>query len=77
MCIRDRSILGGEESGGFSYSPHLNERDGIISALLILEKISNSKLKTSEIFHKEHKSYGNLKFKRKDIELNDEVKNKY
>lgn len=73
----NQSILGGEESGGFSYSPHLNERDGIISALLILEKISTSKLKTSEIFHKEYEGYGNLKFKRKDIELNDEVKNKY
>ncbi len=74
---KNQSILGGEESGGFSYSPHLKERDGIISALLILEKISSSKLKTSEVFHKEYENYGNLKFKRKDIELNDTVKNKY
>ena len=36
---KNNSILGGEESGGYSYSEHLLERDGIASSLLILEKI--------------------------------------
>ena len=36
---KNNSILGGEESGGYSYSEHLLERDGIASSLLILEKL--------------------------------------
>ena len=36
---KNNSILGGEESGGYSYSEHLLEREGIASSLLVLDKL--------------------------------------
>ena len=45
---KNNSILGGEESGGYSYSEHLLERDGLVSSLLILEKLIMSKSKSSK-----------------------------
>ncbi|MEG3581599.1 MAG: hypothetical protein VX359_01335 [Chloroflexota bacterium] len=71
---QNKSILGGEESGGYSYSPHLLERDGVMSALLLLEQLSSSKLDSHSMFKEQNSIYGELFFRRSDIHLNDKLR---
>jgi phosphomannomutase len=35
-------VIGGEESGGISFASHIPEKDGIASALLLLEYVTSS-----------------------------------
>lgn len=42
LMIEETIAFGGEESGGFGYGIHLPERDGIFSALIILEMLATS-----------------------------------
>ena len=72
----NKSILGGEESGGYSYSPHLNERDGTISALLLLEQLVDSDVSSEELYINQKKKYGDHFFKRSDFEIDQNSKNK-
>ena len=74
---KNNSILGGEESGGYSYSEHLLERDGIASSLLILEKIINSRLISSNLMEDLSIRYGNYFYKRVDIELKEDILEKF
>ena len=74
---KNNSILGGEESGGYSYSEHLLERDGIASSLLILEKIINSRLISSNLMEDLSIRYGNYFYKRLDIELKENIFEKF
>jgi len=72
----NKSILGGEESGGYSYSPHLNERDGTISALLLLEQLVDSNLNAEKLYANQKEKYGDHFFKRSDFEIDQNSKNK-
>ena len=74
---KNNSILGGEESGGYSYSKHLLERDGIASSLLILDKLIRSKLISSNLMKDLSIKYGNYFYKRIDIELKENILNKF
>jgi phosphomannomutase len=72
----NKSILGGEESGGYSYSPHLNERDGTISALLLLEQLVDSNLNAEKLYANQKEKYGDHFFKRSDFKIDQNSKNK-
>ena len=74
---KNNSILGGEESGGYSYYEHLLERDGIASSLLILDKLICSKLISSNLMKDLSIKYGNYFYKRIDIELKENILNKF
>ena len=71
------SIIGGEESGGYSYSEHLLERDGIISSLLIIEKLIESQIKSSNLMPVLIKNYGKFFYKRSDIKLDNNLLEKF
>lgn len=42
MVDNDSILLGGEESGGIGYGTHIPERDGLLSALYLLEAVAES-----------------------------------
>ncbi|MDF9826116.1 alpha-D-glucose phosphate-specific phosphoglucomutase [Ereboglobus sp. PH5-10] len=42
VMLQEQIAFGGEESGGFGYGMHLPERDGIFSALMLIEMLSKS-----------------------------------
>ena len=69
LMEKSSSFIGGEESGGFAYSNHLIERDGIMSALLLLESLSYSKEKPSDLLKDLNKKLGNHFYKRIDIPI--------
>lgn len=43
-------LLGGEESGGIGYANYIPERDGLLSALYVLEAIAQSGLDLSQLY---------------------------
>lgn len=45
-------LVGGEESGGIGYGNHIPERDGLLSALYLLEAIAQSGLDLSELYQR-------------------------
>tara|TARA_B100000941_G_scaffold289191_1_gene267631 strand:- start:8077 stop:9495 length:1419 start_codon:yes stop_codon:yes gene_type:complete len=72
----NNSILGGEESGGYSYSNHLLERDGIASALLLLEYLIYKKSSSSNFVKDLRLKYGNFFYKRLDLKLEKNIHKK-
>lgn len=68
--------FGGEESGGFGYGIHLPERDGIFSALLLLEMLAKSGHRTlSEYVRERRTEWGDIYYERIDYEYTRPDKN--
>ena len=74
--IETSAIMGGEESGGYAFSNHLFERDGIFSALMFLEMLIETKQPLLNIFDELKAEYGNYFYKRFDCHLEDNNKKK-
>jgi phosphomannomutase len=63
------AIAGGEESGGFAYRGHVPERDGILSALLILDAVVSANRLPSELLAEVQTITGPFVFDRLDLEF--------
>jgi phosphomannomutase len=61
--------IGGEESGGLGVSFFLPERDGILSALLVLEAIALSGLSFAALLERQEARYGSFAYDRRDLHL--------
>jgi phosphomannomutase len=61
--------IGGEESGGLGVAFFLPERDGVLSALLVLEAIAHSGLSFEELLRRQDATYGAFAYGRKDLRL--------
>jgi phosphomannomutase len=61
--------IGGEESGGLGVAFHLPERDGVLSALLVLEAIAHSGGSLEAIVARQDAAYGVLHYGRRDLHL--------
>lgn len=64
QMLKKNILLGGEESGGIGLKNHIPERDGILSALLLLEMISTSKMSLLEHLKKLRKEFGKVYYNR-------------
>lgn len=62
-------LMGGEESGGFGYSMHLPERDGSLTALLLLEACAVEKLTPARLLQQVFAEVGVWHYDRIDIQL--------
>ncbi|HPD19478.1 MAG TPA: phosphoglucomutase/phosphomannomutase family protein, partial [Candidatus Goldiibacteriota bacterium] len=67
MMQKDRSIIGGEESGGIGFGYFIPERDGILSNLIILEFLAKENKKPSQIITELDKKYGKFVYDRVDL----------
>jgi phosphomannomutase len=67
--IAGEVAIGGEESGGLGVAFHLPERDGILSALLVLEAIAHSGGALEAIVARQDVAYGALHYGRRDLHL--------
>ena len=74
---KNKTIIGGEESGGLSIGSHIPEKDGILANLLMLEAMAYSGKQISEL-RKEINDTLNVKYinKRFDLKLSQEDKEK-
>jgi phosphomannomutase len=69
--------FGGEESGGYSWKGLLPERDGMVSALLFLEMLAQTKKTPGQLYEALSKKYGRSFFVRRDIRLAKPVDKKH
>jgi alpha-D-glucose phosphate-specific phosphoglucomutase len=70
--IRSEDVLiGGEESGGISFKNYFPERDGALSALLLLELMTTEGKRLEEIMARIDAKYGSFRCGRKDIPFPD------
>ncbi len=61
--------IGGEESGGLGVSFFLPERDGVLSALLLLEAVALSGVSFDELLARQESDYGVFAYERRDLHL--------
>ena len=61
--------IGGEESGGLGVAFHLPERDGVLSALLVLEAIAHAGVSLETLLARQDATYGALSYGRRDLHL--------
>jgi phosphomannomutase len=60
-------LIAGEESGGYAYKFHIPERDGILSALLILELLAITGKSLIELKNEMYAKYGRTYYNRLDL----------
>jgi alpha-D-glucose phosphate-specific phosphoglucomutase len=70
-------LIGGEESGGYSFKNYIPERDGILAGLLLLEMVVERRKKISAILKSIEKVYGCSRFLRHDVHFAPDKKEKF
>ncbi len=70
------AAIGGEESGGYSWTKTIAERDGLLTALLFLEMIATENKSISQMWNEISAKYGKSFFKRVDFHLHKPVADK-
>ena len=76
LMQKEDILIGGEESGGIGYKNYLFERDGILSALLLIEILCVEKKGILEIIKDIEKEFGKFRYARIDIQYPQEKKKK-
>ncbi len=72
--MRSRDILiGGEESGGIGFRGHLPERDGLLSALLVLEALVASGATLDDLLRSLEAEAGAAAYRRRDYTLHPDL----
>lgn len=67
--LQDGVLLGGEESGGYGFVEHIPERDGSMSALLILEMMAYRERSPKKLLKELYSDFGPYYYRRLDLEL--------
>ncbi len=73
---RENVLIGGEESGGIGFQGYLYERDGMLSALLLMEMMAMRNQSFDEILLQVEKEFGKLYYVRRDLDYPNELKPK-
>ncbi|MDQ7039115.1 MAG: phosphoglucomutase/phosphomannomutase family protein, partial [Aquificota bacterium] len=74
VILRERVIFGGEESGGYGFPSFLPERDGLLSALMVLEMMLLREKPLSEIISDLFKEFGEAYYRRVDLPADEKIK---
>ena len=76
IMVQEEIAFGGEESGGFGFGMHIPERDGIFSALIMMEMLAVSGLKKlSDYLSERQDSIGLVHYDRIDAHYDKPDKN--
>jgi phosphomannomutase len=70
------ATIGGEESGGYAWKGALPERDGLVTALLLLEMCAAQNKTPSQLWKAIETKYGKSHFRRVDFKLHRAVPDK-
>jgi len=70
------AVIAGEESGGYAWQGPLPERDGLLTALLLLEMVTATGQTPSQLLKAIESKHGASHFKRVDLRLNKPVADK-
>ena len=69
-------LIGGEETGGVAFKGYIPERDGVLSGLLIMEMMAMRRKSIERIIKDIEKEYGTFEYRRFDMRVPDEQKNR-
>ncbi len=69
FMTRGEVAAGGEESGGYAFGFHLPERDGVLSALVLLESLAVSGRDLDDALAELESEFGAFAYARRDIPL--------
>lgn len=67
--VEHNALMGGEESGGLSFEPHVHERDGILNGLFLLEMMAERKKTLAGLVKQLEENVGTFHFNRIDMHL--------
>ncbi len=76
IMLREKVMLGGEESGGMGFGTHIPERDALLAALYLLELMACEQMPLNEVLDDISKVYGRFYYDRLDLHLDQEQKEK-
>ena len=66
---RGEAVAGGEESGGYAFAFHLPERDGVLSALLLVESLAKTGRNLGQSLDALAAEFGRFEYGRRDVYL--------
>ena len=75
IILKNDVLIGGEESGGISVKGHIPERDGIWTAMILIEYIAKSGKSINELIEEIYDITGPFCFKRNDLKISTKEKN--
>jgi alpha-D-glucose phosphate-specific phosphoglucomutase len=67
LMLKENILIGGEESGGIGFCGYIPERDGILSALLLMEMLAYSRKGIGHIMKDMDREYGSFCYDRVDM----------
>ncbi len=67
LMLKENILIGGEESGGIGFCGYIPERDGMLSALLLMEMLSYRKKSIPVIMRDMDRQYGRFYYSRIDM----------
>ena len=76
LILKEKVIFGGEESGGYGVPSFLPERDGLMSALFIMESLLLRGLSLSQYIEEIFSEYGSAYYRRVDFPADEKAKEK-
>ena len=77
LMLEEDIIIGGEESGGLSIKGHVPEKDGILAGLLIVEMLASKKQSLSILWGNLLETFGDVFNERINLQLEQQVKEKF
>ena len=69
IMIQEKALIGGEESGGYGFRGHIPERDGILSALFMVDFMVKTGKRPSELLRELFEKVGPHHYDRIDLPL--------
>ncbi|MAT39960.1 MAG: phosphomannomutase [Ectothiorhodospiraceae bacterium] len=75
IMVKEKVLIGGEESGGVGMAVHIPERDGIYNGLLLAEYLAKSGKTLSEAVQEIYDEYGKVYYDRIDMRTTEKNKN--
>jgi phosphomannomutase len=72
-----QAVAGGEESGGYAFAFHLPERDGVLSALLLVESLARTGRTLRQALGELATEFGSFAYGRRDVRLPVETVRRY
>lgn len=72
--VETNAIIGGESSGGLTVRGHIQGKDGIYAAMLLVEMLAVTGLKLSELWNEIEDKYGRFEMAERDYKFSEEKK---
>ena len=72
--VKEKVLLGGEESGGIATTGHIPERDGIWMGLILFEFMAKSGKTIEDLIEEVYEIVGSFAFERVDLHISNELK---